>query len=128
MFAEVMSGMSSASKGQPSPRSQLRSISMSVSGLLWPKRLDHRLVRSQIGPVQQIDAVGYCRENCQQAIANRAGLARQIDNQALPANPGDLPRQDGGRHEFQRYRPHLLAEPVQQLVTYGFSCFRSHVA
>ena len=107
---------------------RIRCESPSLSRPLRPKRLHHRLVRRQIRPLDQVDAVGNRREHRQQTVADGGRLARQIHDQRMSANARDLPRQDRRRHHLQRHRPHLLAETVEDLVAHGRGGLRRHVA
>src|SRR5690242_8291470 len=83
----------------------------------------HDLVaRFEVGPADQVDAVGHGGEDAlHEALAlgilqalerllDRLGLARQVEDEAFRADHRDLSREDRGRHELEADAPHLLAE------------------
>ena len=75
--------------------------------LLGSKRLHDILVGGEIRPLDQIDAVRNRAEDSEQAIANGARLAGQINDQRFAADPSDLSRENRGGHDLERNRPHL---------------------
>ena len=70
------------------------------SAALRPKGFDDGFMCRQKWAFQKVDAIGNGGEDGEQAIANSAGFAGQIDDQRLPADTGNLPGENGGRHKF----------------------------
>ena len=71
------------------------------SAALRPKGFNDGFMRRQKWSFQQVDAIGNGGEDGEQAVANSAGFAGQIDDQRLPADTGNLPGENSSRHEFQ---------------------------
>ena len=61
-------------------------------------------VAPEIGPFHQVDGRNGGEDRIQ-ALADRFGLARQVDDERAAAQAGGLARQDGGRHELEGLRP-----------------------
>src|SRR5207248_1055573 len=103
---------------------------------LGPKHFDELLVRFDVWPADQIDAVRYGGENARYAraavgifhalerFADRFRLAGQIDDQGAVAigartaiaDDRDLARQNRRRHEREADLAHLLTETGHHLV------------
>src|SRR5260221_1088286 len=135
----------------PSPCSQMMlavgffpvsiSIAASSSGIgdsilfrsdrrLGPEGLHDLLARFDIGPADEVDAVGDGGEDPRndllavlvfqafERFADRFRLAGQVDDEGALAHDRDLPRQNRGGNELEADPAHLLAEPRHRLVGY----------
>src|SRR6267378_7746988 len=97
---------------------------------LGPEGPHHFLVRLDVGPADQIDAVGYGGENARdyllavlvfqafERFADRFGLAGQVDDEGVLAHDRDLPRENRGGNELEADPAHLLTEPRHRFVGY----------
>ena len=89
---------------------------------LRSERLHHRLVRLDVRPADQVDAVGHGGEDARnlrqplQRLADRFRLSGQIDDQRALADHRHLAGEDRGGHELQADGAHLLAEAGHHLV------------
>src|SRR5690606_36877860 len=95
--------------------------------VLGPERLNHRGIGFDVGPLDEIEAVRHGGEYSVQTLGDGRRFARQVDDERTAPNAGDLPGQDGRGHVLQRYRPHLLPEPVQDLVAYSLGRLRRDI-
>src|SRR5439155_12228940 len=61
------------------------------SSALRPEGLDDAFVGREVRSLQEVDAIGDRRKHRQQTLADGGRLARQVDDQRLPAGAGKLP-------------------------------------
>jgi len=95
---------------------------------IWAECRHGAGLRFEVGPADQVDAVGHRGEHAVERFLDRLGLPRQVDDQAGAAGDAHLARQDGGRHVLQRHCAHRLAEAGQHLVRHRQRRFRGDVA
>ena len=81
----------------------------------WPKSRNFRWVCFDIGPADQINAIGYGGKNAIQGFLDRLGLSRQIQNQTLASRHPHLAGKDCGRHIFQTDSAHLLTANTKEI-------------
>src|SRR5215831_6427154 len=123
-----------------SSSSAMRSGFLRADRRLGPEGLYDLVVRHDVGPADQVDAVRNGREDPVHFLAavlvlqaferfpDRLRLARQVDDERSLADDGHLPREDRGRHELEADPAHLLAEAGHDLVGDGKRRLGSHVS
>ena len=98
------------------------------NGRFGPEGLAHGFDRFQVGPANQVHAIGHCgKDACHEGLTvaaaqtfqrflNRFRLPWQVDDQRLIPDHRDLAREDGGWHKLQADLAHLLAKTGHFLV------------
>ena len=85
-------------------------------------------IRFQARALDQIDAIGHCRKYGAQAFGDGRRFAGEIDDQALAADAGGLPGEDGGWDRLERNLSHEFAEAGEHLGANPFGGFGSDIA
>src|SRR6267143_436797 len=111
-----------------SSSSGMSQLSFRTDRRLRPEGLHHFLVRLDVGPADEVDAVGDGGENARddllavsifqafERFADRFGLAGQVDDKRALAHDCHLPRENRGGNELEADPAHLLAESRHRLV------------
>src|SRR6266849_1208358 len=128
--AVVAAGAGACRKTERNKLSSMSTRSCTGGGLR-SEGLHHLFAGLDIGPADQVDAVGGCGKNAGderlailvlqafERFADRLRLAGQVDDQRTLAYHRDLPRKDRRGHELEADPAHLLAEARHDLVRDG---------
>src|SRR2546427_9182737 len=81
-----------------------------------PEHLAYCVVRFNIRPADEIEAVRHRGKHAIERFLDRLGLTGKVEDQRAAADDAYLSRKNGGRHVPQADLAHLLAESRQQLV------------